>query len=556
MAGNKRTTIQKLTVLQTRLMLVGIVLAVACGVCTVLLRHEKEPEPELILPVETVPFMPGAWTGQPETKKTQPEPSKAEEQALPDETTAPVLEDAADAMEKKAGDAAGDTTKNTAGDAAKTSPVSTDAEDKEAEPEPAVLEAPKKIPKPEDAEIADSVPNPDVAENTQSAPNPQEPENVGSVPTPKVTETTEPAPETEVSEDTEHSSEPVAANEPSDPTAAEKTEAATEPAPEAPVSQIRPTVPVFPPMTAPMEEPQQELKPAEKHLNVWFFVTLFLDVLLGIDLVMLVLTHKRLEKEREKQTLLKPVWHPEQPKIGKVHGIGARSYQQDSLGHTPVLGGSGILAMVADGMGGLAGGDQVSQQIIMSGLNYGATMTSCQETNPLVDLVRSINGDINRMLGPDLIYKCGSTFIAVLNIKNRFHWISIGDSRIYLYRAGFVNQLNTDHDLMQRWMPEILAGSRSYAAAAQDPEGRKLTSFIGMGELKYVDYSRQALRLLPGDRLVLVTDGIYGAVSPETLAAILKEHTDVSDAAQALERAVLAAGLSHQDNYTALILGY
>lgn len=411
MAGNKRTTIQKLTVLQTRLMLVGIVLAVACGVCTVLLRHEKEPEPELILPVETVPFMPGVWTGQPETKKTQPEPSKAEEQALPDETTAPV-------------------------------------------------------------------------------------------------------------------------------------------------SQVHPSVPVFPPMTAPVEEPQQELKAEEKQFHIWFFAAILLDVLFGIDLVMLVLTHKSLKKEQAKQALIKPAWHPEQPKIGKVHGIGARSYQQDSLGHTSVLGGSGILAMVADGMGGLAGGDQVSQQVIMSGLNYGAAMTSCQETNPLVDMVRSINGDINRMLGPDLIYKCGSTFIAVLNIKNRFHWISIGDSRIYLYRAGFVNQLNTDHDLMQLWMPEILAGSRSYATAAQNPEGRKLTSFIGMGELKYVDYSRQALRLRPGDRLVLLTDGIYGAVSPETLAAILKENTDVSDAAQALERAVQAAGLPYQDNYTALILGY
>ena len=566
MAGNKRTTIQKLTVLQTRLMLVGIVLAVACGVCTVLLSYEKEPEPELVLP--TVPFMSGAWTEQPEAKETQPEPSKAEKQALPDETTAPVLQDAADAMEKKAGDATGDTTENTAGDAAKTGPVSTDAEDKEAEPEPAVLEAPKKIPKPEDAEIADSVPNPDVAEITQSAPNSQEPENVGPVPTPKATETTEPAPETEASEDTEHSSEPVAANAPSDPTAAGNTEAATdettateattatEPAPEAPPSQVRPSVPVFPPMTAPVEEPQQELKAEEKQLHIWFFAAVLLDVLLGIDLVMLVLTHKRLKKERAKQATIKPVWHPEQPKIGKVHGIGARSYQQDSLGHTSVLGGSGILAMVADGMGGLAGGDQVSQQIIMSGLNYGAAMTSCQETNPLVDMVRSINGNINRMLGPDLIYKCGSTFIAVLNIKNRFHWISIGDSRIYLYRAGFVNQLNTDHDLMQLWMPEILAGSRSYAAAAQNPEGRKLTSFIGMGELKYVDYSRQALRLRPGDRLVLLTDGIYGAVSPETLAAILRENTDVSDAAQALERGVQAAGLPYQDNYTALILGY
>ena len=271
-------------------------------------------------------------------------------------------------------------------------------------------------------------------------------------------------------------------------------------------------------------------------------------------MIALAVIHSRLKKEMNRRVT--PVWHPERPQIGKVHCIGARSYQQDSLGLTQVLGGIGTLAMVADGMGGLAGGDQVSQQIIMSGLNYGAAITSCQETNPLVDMVRSINADINRMLGPDLIYKCGSTLIAVLTVKDRFHWISIGDSRIYLYRAGFVNQLNTDHDLMQLWMPEILSGDRSYAAATQDPEGRKVTSFIGMGDLKYMDYSRQAIRLRPGDRLILVTDGVYGAVPPENMAAIFKANQNVSDAAQALDQAVRVAALPHQDNYTALILGF
>ena len=109
---------------------------------------------------------------------------------------------------------------------------------------------------------------------------------------------------------------------------------------------------------------------------------------------------------------------------------------------------------------------------------------------------------------------------------------------------------------MQLWMPEILSGDRSYAAATQDPEGRKVTSFIGMGDLKYMDYSRQAIRLRPGDRLILVTDGVYGAVPPETMAAIFKANQNVSDAAQALDQAVRAAALPHQDNYTALILGF
>lgn len=244
------------------------------------------------------------------------------------------------------------------------------------------------------------------------------------------------------------------------------------------------------------------------------------------------------------------------PEIGKVHGIGGRDYQQDSLGHTQILNGSGVLAIVADGMGGLSNGEQVSQQIVMDGLGYGAAMTGISESNPLLGMVRQINIDVNRMLGPEGIYKCGSTLIAVLVAKDRFHWVSVGDSRIYLYREGFVNQLNTDHDLFQQWMPEILAGTRSYDEAARNPDGRKLTSFIGMGELKYVDYSRQPIDLREGDRLVLVTDGVYGTVPPEQLAEILKANPTVSSAAKALERRIREAKLPHQDNYTALILGF
>ena len=324
----------------------------------------------------------------------------------------------------------------------------------------------------------------------------------------------------------------------------------TEPQPSFPYPYI-PTVPDLP-----AEEPLPTPEPAGKRINGWLLGAVLSDVLLLAGLICLAMVQRKLEAERNRPTPRKPVWRPEKPQIVKVHGIGARPSQQDSLGHTGVLGGQGTLAMVADGMGGLSDGDKVSQRVIMAGLDYAAAMTSIPEANPLVDMAGKISAEVNRMLGPDLIYKCGSTFVAVLAVKDRFHWVSIGDSRIYLYRAGFVNQLNTDHDLMQQWMPEILSGARSYAAAVQDPEGRKLTSFIGMGELKYIDFSRQSIRILPGDRLILATDGVYGSVPPEALASILRENRSVADAAQALERAVREAGLPHQDNYTALILGF
>lgn len=306
-------------------------------------------------------------------------------------------------------------------------------------------------------------------------------------------------------------------------------------------------------------EPTVPEKP-EKPVNLWLILTIVSNGLLILDLIAIAVVQKKLKKLRKGPDVIPTTeripWHAVPPEIGKVHGIGGRDYQQDSLGHTRVLNGSGILAIVADGMGGLSNGEQVSQQIVMDGLGYGAAMTGLSEGNPLLGMVGQINTNVNRMLGPEGIYKCGSTLIAVLVAQDQFHWVSVGDSRIYLYREGYVNQLNTDHDLFQQWMPEILAGTRSYVEAARNPDGRKLTSFIGMGELKYVDYSRQPIDLRQGDRLVLVTDGVYGTVPPEQLADILKANPEVSDAAKVLERRIRDARMPHQDNYTALILGF
>lgn len=298
----------------------------------------------------------------------------------------------------------------------------------------------------------------------------------------------------------------------------------------------------------------------EKPVNLWLILTIVSNGLLILDLIAVAMVQKKLKKLRKGPDVIPTTeripWHAVPPEIGKVHGIGGRDYQQDSLGHTRILNGSGILAIVADGMGGLSNSEQVSQQIVMDGLGYGAAMTGLSEGNPLLGMVGQINTNVNRMLGPEGIYKCGSTLIAVLVAQDQFHWVSVGDSRIYLYREGYVNQLNTDHDLFQQWMPEILAGTRSYVEAARNPDGRKLTSFIGMGELKYVDYSRQPIDLRQGDRLVLVTDGVYGTVPPEQLADILKANPEVSDAAKVLERRIRDARMPHQDNYTALILGF
>ena len=294
------------------------------------------------------------------------------------------------------------------------------------------------------------------------------------------------------------------------------------------------------------------------------YLTLFLIciVLLAADVVGIVILSGRIRRGRRIDSI-SAVPKTQSLKRGttgfdfaKVHGQGARRYQQDSHGMTPVMNGEGVFAIVADGMGGLSGGEQVSQQIVMQALNHMADITSAQVKIALPEMLSRVNGAVNKMLGPDGLYKSGSTLVAVLVVRDRLRWISVGDSRIYLYRDGWMNQLTQDHDLLQEWMPDILSGKRSYAEALADPEGKKLTSFIGMGELKYIDSCTSPIRILPGDRIVLMSDGVYNAVPAETMADILRKNPDVQRAAGMLHKAVRAAANPHQDNYTAEILAF
>lgn len=242
--------------------------------------------------------------------------------------------------------------------------------------------------------------------------------------------------------------------------------------------------------------------------------------------------------------------------IGKIHDIGRRDYQQDSFGQTAVLRNTGILAVLADGMGGLSGGERVSQKIVMEALTFGSTLQANQVPTALPGMVAGINRAVNQMLGPKGLYTSGSTVVSALITGNALRWISVGDSRVYLYRDGQLSQLSRDHDLLQDWMPDILEGKRSMAEALRDPDGRKLTSFIGMGELRHVDYNRTPITLLPGDRVLLMSDGVYGTVSDAEMAAILHDCGNVQLAASRIGQRIMGAALPYQDNYTLIVLGY
>lgn len=240
-------------------------------------------------------------------------------------------------------------------------------------------------------------------------------------------------------------------------------------------------------------------------------------------------------------------------RVGKLHNIGARPYQEDSFGVTTLD--DGILAVVADGMGGLSGGDKVSQKIVYTMLGYGDSLKPGQMDGVLPGMVKGVNETVNRMLGPSGLYKSGSTLLAVLVRGGGFHWITVGDSHIYFHHRGKLVQLNQEHNRGQELLHKATRGEISFENVRRDPKKSGLTSFIGMGQLKYVDRSISRIPLEPGDRIILSTDGVFNALSDQTIEAVLNHNPDVQTAASELERLVLSRAIPTQDNFTAIILG-
>ena len=303
-------------------------------------------------------------------------------------------------------------------------------------------------------------------------------------------------------------------------------------------------------------------------MDIWGILFWASAALLAIDLLAILLISNAIQKElaslnqkpRKQNCQAAPATTapsvPTMPQIASIHQIGQRNYQQDSLGHTSVLSGQGLLAVLADGMGGLTNGEKVSQQIVIDALAIGNELKPDQVNGCLWKMVDKVNENTNLMLGSSGIYKSGSTLVAVLAYNGRFQWISVGDSRIYLFRQGYANQLNQDHDQLQVLMADVLSGRITMEDALRNPDGRKLTSFIGMGQLKYVDGSHHAISLEAGDRLILMSDGVYTIIGEDRLADILKRYPDVNRVATVMDRIIRDNNHPKQDNYTAIILGF
>jgi len=245
--------------------------------------------------------------------------------------------------------------------------------------------------------------------------------------------------------------------------------------------------------------------------------------------------------------------------IGNAHHIGARDSQQDSfcisdIFNAELVKSKGILGVVADGMGGLADGAEISAIVTKTMLtNFNDTPASGTPELDLLSMVYAANDNVVDFVS-NRSESGGSTVVAVNIIDDKLYWIAVGDSHIYLVRNGALMQINREHTYAEELDEKAATGEITWEEAVNHPKRGALTSYLGMRKPDQIDRNLRPTQLLDGDRILLMSDGIFGTINDDEILETMVLLPQ--DSATLLMEKTLARQNPHQDNMTVIVFEY
>ena len=228
-----------------------------------------------------------------------------------------------------------------------------------------------------------------------------------------------------------------------------------------------------------------------------------------------------------------------------------RQNNEDSFGYDEHFG----IYVVSDGVGGSAAGEIASYTAVRETVeSYGRMkLAPGNQVLPMQDLlfhaIHIANSAVYTMSQAHLeMSGMGATMVAVCVDGRNAVVANVGDSRAYLLRNGFCAQITQDHSLAAA---QGRLGLLDQAASAL-PIGNAITRAIGIGP--EVEPDLFAAELLPGDRMLLATDGLMRHVNDQEIATLVqKAGADLAAGCNLLIQTTRDRGAS--DNVTCMLLG-
>ncbi|MGB0383759.1 MAG: Stp1/IreP family PP2C-type Ser/Thr phosphatase [Ardenticatenaceae bacterium] len=257
--------------------------------------------------------------------------------------------------------------------------------------------------------------------------------------------------------------------------------------------------------------------------------------------------------------------------IGAESDVGkkrANRPNQDAIGlfsetpvKTPEMLEKGMLFLVADGMGGAAGGQEASQIAASTTIKeyYASASPSVIPTelrgawsdpdikHRLEHSIQAANVQIYKRghEEPD-VWGMGTTIVAAVIQGNQLVVANVGDSRAYLFRKGQLKQLTTDHTLVQGLLD---VGLISAEEASRHPRRNVLSRNLGSEQTVHPDVQTHTLQ--QGDVILLCSDGLWGVLKEQEISSVLQGQQGHQAAHTLIEMANEHGG---PDNISVIVL--
>ena len=236
---------------------------------------------------------------------------------------------------------------------------------------------------------------------------------------------------------------------------------------------------------------------------------------------------------------------------------GGRDYQEDAFDIIPLTGkysaGDRVLLLLADGMGGHAGGGVASNTVVrafwdgfrQAGPEVAVNLRAgVDAANAAVSAKQQANAALSDM---------GSTLVAALVLGQRLYWASVGDSILWLFRAGRLRRLNEDHSMRPLLLGLVELGRMTREEALRDPRVHQLRSAIAGEDMPLVEIAAEGHALEDRDVVVLASDGLETLPEAEIAGLITEHGDDAHTLGRALLDAVSAVAAPGQDNTTVIV---
>lgn len=209
--------------------------------------------------------------------------------------------------------------------------------------------------------------------------------------------------------------------------------------------------------------------------------------------------------------------------------------------------GRGVLLAVCDGVGGRRAGEVASALAIQSlPEELDALGSNCARSEIFRTAVENVSRRVWQESRLDPVLEgMTTTLTAALICRGRAVIAHVGDSRAYVLRGGVMRQITRDHSYVAEM---VASGALTREEAEKSPYRNVILQAVG--QKKGLEVALDAVELVPGDTLLLCTDGLSEKVPPPEMARLLQSGS-LREACEAL--VALANERGGEDNITVLI---